>query len=159
MGVPVAAPEINQIAIVVKDLRKTVEMYHKILGWGPWNIYLPKPSRRSDLTLRGKAVHYTVNVAETRVGSVSFEIIEPVEGPSIHREFLEKRGEGLHHIGCFTTHELDAALRNFDQMGIGVLMSGKIDGVQWYYMDTEPILKLVYETGDEAAPTPDLTYP
>ena len=34
---------ITQVAAVVKDLRKSLEHYHKALGWGPWNVYEHKP--------------------------------------------------------------------------------------------------------------------
>jgi len=32
------------------------------------------------------------------LGSLSLELIEPVGGPSTWREFLDTRGEGVHHI-------------------------------------------------------------
>ena len=30
---------ISQIAVVCRDLQKTMEQYTKLLGWGPWNVY------------------------------------------------------------------------------------------------------------------------
>jgi Glyoxalase/Bleomycin resistance protein/Dioxygenase superfamily len=31
--------EIEQIGIVVRDLRETMEQYRRLLGWEPWDIY------------------------------------------------------------------------------------------------------------------------
>ncbi len=88
----------TQVAIVAKDLRKTIETYHRMLGWGPWNVYVLKPPRLHHTIVRGKSLHYTMQIAETHVGPIGFEIIEPLEGPSIYKEFLEQKGEGLHHV-------------------------------------------------------------
>src|SRR6516164_7810384 len=92
---------ITQIAVVVKDLRKTMEMYHKALGWGPWNVF-------------------------------------------------EHKGEGLHHVACMLhTHaEADEARKRFERMGAQVLMGGRIgESIQFYYLDTEPLLKVIIESG------------
>ena len=153
------AREIHQVAIVVKDMWKTVQVYHEVLGWGPWNIYVCKPPRHTDTVVRGRLVHFTMQLAETQVGPVFFEVIEPLEGLSIYREFLEQKGEGLHHIACFNVDDLTGMLETFKRANVQVLMSGKIDGVRYCYMDTQPILKLIFETGDAGPATPDSTYP
>ena len=36
--------------------------------------------------------------AETHVGDMGFELLQPLEGPSIYREWLDEHGEGLHHF-------------------------------------------------------------
>ena len=44
--------------------------------------------------------------AECHAGPVVFELLQPLEGPSIYKEWLEERGEGLHHVACMRpTHE------------------------------------------------------
>ena len=152
--------KVSQVGIVVRDMHKTIELYHKTLGWGPWSIYVCKPPRHTDTILRGRRVNYTMQLAETRLGSMLFEIIEPLEGPSIYKEFLEEKGEGLHHIACFKTRGLNDTVARFEQMGVEILMSGKIDSVRYCYMNTEPLLKIIYETGNDAElAQPDSTYP
>jgi len=153
----------TQVAVVARDLRKTIRMYHKMLGWGPWNVYVLKPPRHHHTTIRGKPVHYTMQIAETHVGLLGFEVIEPLEGPSIYEEFLEQKGEGLHHVACMrTAAELDPMLERFKRIGVEVLMSGRIeDSIYYCYLNTEPMLKLVLETGSGHAINlkPDWTYP
>src|SRR5437868_1533679 len=135
---------ITQIGVVVRDLRKTVETYYEKLGWGPWNIYLAEPPLLHDTMLRGKPTEFTFMNAEAHVGPVDFEFIQPLEGPSIYKEFLEQHGEGIHHIACMGTGaNYEENLENFEKMGLQVLMSGAIgENIKFYYLESEPMLKL-----------------
>jgi len=140
---------ITQIAVVVHDLRKTMELYHKTLGWGPWSVYEHKPPRLHDTVLRGTPTHYTMLCAETHVGPVDFEIIQPLEGPSIYKEWLETHGEGVHHIACMKMgSDAAALLQQFEEMGMQPMMEGSIgETIRYFYLDTEPMLKFVLESG------------
>ena len=155
---------ITQIAVVVKDLRKTMEMYHKALGWGPWNVYEHKPPLLHSTELRGRPTQFTMLGAEVQAGPIVFELLQPLEGPSIYKEWLEHKGEGLHHVACMlhTHSEADEARKRFERMGAQVLMGGRIgDTIQFYYLDTEPLLKVIIESGSGHAIDlkPSWTYP
>jgi hypothetical protein len=155
---------ITQIAVVVKDLRKTMEMYHKALGWGPWSVYEHKPPLLHSTELRGKPTPFTMLGAEVQAGLIVFELLQPLDGPSIYKEWLEQRGEGLHHLACMLhTHaEADNLRTRFAGMGASVLMGGRIgETIQFYYLDTEPLLKVIIESGSGHAIDlkPSWTYP
>jgi hypothetical protein len=45
---------ITQISLVVRDLRKTMEQYHTILGWGPWNVFEHVPPMHHDTRVGGR---------------------------------------------------------------------------------------------------------
>jgi methylmalonyl-CoA/ethylmalonyl-CoA epimerase len=161
---PQAPMPISQIAIVVKDIHAAMEAYRKALGWGPWNVYEHKPPSLHDTELHGKAVPYTMLGAETHVGPIVVELLQPVEGPSIYKEWLETRGEGLHHIACMAHNqeESDAIKERFAAMGAEVLMGGRIgETIEFYYLDTEPLLKVIIESGSGHAVDlkPAYTYP
>ena len=141
---------ISQIAIVVADVHATMRAYHEALGWGPWNVYEHKPPALHDTHLHGKEQAFTMIGAETRVGPIVVELIQPGEGPSIYNEWLETKGEGLHHIACMahSQEESDAIKARFAGMGAGVLMGGRIgETIEFYYLDTEPMLKVIVESG------------
>ena len=36
--------------------------------------------------------------AVTQIGNIQLELIQPLNGPNIWKEFLEEKGEALHHI-------------------------------------------------------------
>lgn len=164
MSSEVGSLAISQVALVTKDLRKTIEMYYKMLGWGPWNVNVFEPPRHHHTMLHGKPVHFTMTCAETRVGPIEFEVIEPLEGPSIYKEFLEEKGEGLHHMACVrTSANIDETLAKLKDMGADILMEGMVgDSIRYYYLDTEPMLKMIFEAvrgGHSIAVKPDWTYP
>lgn len=156
--------EISQIAVVVNDLEKTMEQYTKLLGWGPWNVYRHEPPRLHDTVVRGQQVDYTMLGAETHVGEMGFELLQPLEGPSIYKEWLEQHGEGLHHVAVML-HDFDESTelkRKFAEVDADVLMGGRIgDTIEFYYLDTEPSLKIVLESGSGHAIdlVPDSVYP
>jgi methylmalonyl-CoA/ethylmalonyl-CoA epimerase len=154
---------ITQVAVVVKDLRKTMEAYHKVLGWEPWSVYEHKPPMLHHTEVRGKPVDYTMIGAEVHCNPIDFEILQPVEGPSIYKEFLEQHGEGLHHVAVVNSEEnVDRALDDFKKNGVDVIMSGRLgEGIRFYYLGTEPVLKMVAETvsGHAISMKPAYTYP
>ena len=79
------------------------------------------------------------------------------------REFLEQHGEGVHHIACMGTGaNYEENLENFEKMGLEPLMSGAIgDTIKFYYLDSEPLLKIVLESGSGhmISIKPAFTYP
>jgi 4-hydroxyphenylpyruvate dioxygenase-like putative hemolysin len=100
-----------------------------------------------------------MRLAIAQVGSLQLELIEPLEGPSVYKEFLAEKGEGLHHIQS-RIENVDETLAAFKEMGINILMSGKFGEGEFYYMDTEPVLGTVYElVKRRTRPPPEATYP
>jgi hypothetical protein len=155
--------EISQIGIVVKDLQKTMENYWKMLGIGPWSVYTFAPPALKEPMIRGKSIPYSMRLAIAQIGLMQLELIQPLEGPSIYKEFLAAKGEGLHHI-LTRIENIDETLLDFKKMGIDVLMSGKFYGGEFYYLDTEPILGIIFElakprTRERALPSPEKKYP
>jgi glyoxalase/bleomycin resistance protein/dioxygenase superfamily protein len=161
LGRPLA---ISQIAVVTNDLQRTMEQYTKLLGWGPWNVYRHEPPRLHDTVVRGQATDYTMLGAETDVNGMGFELLQPLEGPSIYKEWLEQHGEGLHHVACML-HDFDESTelkKRFDEIGSSVLMGGRIgETIEFFYLDTEPSLKIILESGSGHAIelVPEYTYP
>ena len=153
-------PEISQVAVVVRDMMKTIENYWRILGLGPWSIYTFAPPALKEMTLRGKPTSYSMRLAETTVGGIIVEVVEPLEGPSIYKEFLEQKGGGPHHIACYKVPDVKEALSRFRKMGIAILQSGKFDEVEFYYLDTEKALGTITEiVKDGKIRPPDSYYP
>jgi Glyoxalase/Bleomycin resistance protein/Dioxygenase superfamily len=155
--------KITQVAVVVADLRETMSKYYRIMGWAPWSVYEYGAPLLHHTTLRGKPVAYTMLGAEVHCDPIDFEILQPLEGPSIYREFLDQRGEGLHHVAVVNSADnVEAALAGFKKEGIDVLMSGRYgDDIEFYYMDTDPVLKMVAETvsGHSISMKPSYVYP
>lgn len=154
---------ITQVAVVVRDIRKAMESYYRMLGWEPWSVYDYKPPLLHDTMVRGRPTPYRMIGAEVHCDPIDFELLQPVEGPSIYKEFLDQHGEGLHHVSVVSTkHDVHAALNDFKNHGVDILMSGRIGpDIEYYYMDTEPTLKMIAETvsGHAISLKPSWTFP
>jgi methylmalonyl-CoA/ethylmalonyl-CoA epimerase len=154
--------QVLQVCVVVKDLRKSMEKYWNVFGIGPWKILTFKPPTMTNTRVREKPVSYSMKLGIARIGSIQWELIQPLTGESIYKDFLDQKGEGIHHIAC-DVGNYDQAVATMKKHGIGVLMSGDLPGESYAYMDTEKYLGTVLEiynrpAGFKPQPTED-TYP
>jgi len=141
---------ISQIAVVVRDLDASMKVYHELLGWGPWNVYEHVPPALHSTHVRGEPVEFSMLGAETDVDGIGFELVQPLTGPTIYQEFLDKYGEGIQHIAVMkhTQTESDEFKQTMSESGASVLMGGRIgETIEFYYLDTAPMLKFVLESG------------
>jgi methylmalonyl-CoA epimerase len=97
---------IHHIAIVVRDLDQALSFYQEALG-------LPLAERR-EVPAEG------VEVAFLPTGEAELELLRPLSAESGVGRFLEKRGEGLHHV-CLTVPDLEAAMARLEATGARVL--------------------------------------
>jgi catechol 2,3-dioxygenase-like lactoylglutathione lyase family enzyme len=136
---------INQVAIVVKDLQRTMEDYWNILGIGPWDVYSWEAPLVYDRKYHGKPAQTREKIAETRVGGVVLELCQPIAGDSIYRDFLTERGEGLHHLN-FLVDDVDATTEILSQQGFSCLQSGRFGPIEengaYSYIDIKPLLAI-----------------
>ena len=151
---PIIAPptpmKITQIAVVVRDIEAALKTYTQTLGWGPWSVFDYKPPLLHNTRVKGEPVEFRMIGAEASVDGLGFELIQPVSGPSIYQEFLDTHGEGVQHIACMKHSVEDSALmrEHWRANGAGELMSGRIgESIEFYYLDTAPMLKFVLESG------------
>ena len=135
---------ISHIGVVVKDLDKTVE-YFTSLGLGPFSFQnVTRPSS----TVHGKERSYGVRMAVSQQGPVELELIEYKEGETIHKEFLDAKGEGLHHLQ-FKVKDLDGTMKKFVKIGTSILQSVKFDaGGGYAYMGTDEPGGVIFEIAE-----------
>jgi methylmalonyl-CoA/ethylmalonyl-CoA epimerase len=61
-----------------------------------------------------------VRVAFFRVGDVRLELLEPTDPSSTVQAFLDKRGEGLHHL-AFTVEDIESRIAELKQSGLRMI--------------------------------------
>jgi methylmalonyl-CoA/ethylmalonyl-CoA epimerase len=158
----VKVKNVLQVGVVVRDLQKAMERYWNIFGIGPWDIYTFQPPAVTNTTVRGKPAEFTMRLALTQVGNVQWELIQPLTGNSIYKEFLDKHGEGLHHV-AFDVADFDQTVATLKKHGIGILSGGQTPADSFAYMDTEEVLGAPFEIykrkPDFKMPPPEATYP
>ena len=74
----------------------------------------------------------------------SLELIEPIGGPSTWQEFLDERGEGVHHIAFFV-EDTDQVVALLEGNGIAVVQQGDYTGGRYTYVDSAPALGVILE--------------
>jgi len=156
--------ETIQVCVVSRDIRRTMEGYVK-LGIGPWRVYTFSPDTVINATYRGKPEKYSMRLALTMTGGTMWEIIQPLDGPSIYKEFLEAHGEGIHHV-AFNCPGMSMEQRDaeFAKRGAKLIQSGVWRGVVPYaYYETEGLTTTTFETfiipTDKPLPDPEEWYP
>ncbi len=132
---------INHVCIMVRDLDATMERFWRILGIGPWRIHTSGHGYTG--TYHGQPNQFRQLAASAQAGSFRIELVQHLEGDTTGRDFLERHGEGLQHVGIYVSN-LDEALAHFKAHGIGVLtandgLGARGDG-RHTYVDTVPIL-------------------
>jgi hypothetical protein len=131
---------ILQVCLVVRDVEKVVRHFEDLLGVGPFSVYTVDSKEMPGVTYRGLPGDYCVKVAMTKVGGGVIELIENQRGKNIYTEFLEKHGEGIHHIGLITDN-FEPMMKNFQRRGLEPSLDGPIVGQttgRFTYFDTEP---------------------
>ena len=128
--------ETMQIALVVRDLDATMRTYVHEYGIGPWEIYEFNPDTVSEMAKDGEPAEYALRLALTMVGSVQWELIQPLDDKSMYAEFLATKGEGLHHVAVGVP-ELRRGARHLRAKGRRVLQAGVYNGVTFAYLSTD----------------------
>ena len=132
---------IDQIGVVVHSVDECVRTYEKILGEESFVVVEgEEPALLGD----GREIMIAGKLGFAQLGEVQLELIEITSGPSIHVDFLEKNGEGIHHVGMLVS-DFEERIERFKEMGIGVLQQGT--GMNRYaYMDTSPVILELIES-------------
>ena len=98
--------KIDHIAIAVHSIEEALQAYEGALGL--------------ELADVGEVSEQAVRVAFLPMGESALELVEPLTSDSGVAKFLEKRGEGIHHI-CFEVGDIEAALQNLAAKGVRLI--------------------------------------
>lgn len=154
---------VDQIAMVVKDLRAAMKRYVERYGVGPWYVIKFGPENVRDQTLHGKSQAYSHRLAICKIGNVWFELIESLSD-TIYREHLNRYGEGVIHHVKMVVDDHDQAIGFMQSKGIEVLQTGNWEGNSRYAnLSTESDLGFQVEISVPSPgfqmPEPDYWYP
>ena len=137
-----------QVGIVVPDLEAAMRAYGPPRGAGDvWRLWRYGEELLSDRRFRGSAGTFSMLIA-LGGSDPQLELIQPLEGPSIYHEHLERSGSGLHHL-AFRVTDVAAATDEMERAGFGVLQSGYGFGADgsggFAYYDTVAALGYIAE--------------
>ncbi len=97
---------IEHIGIAVKSLKEAIPFYEKVLGLTCYSVEEVKDQK--------------VKTAFFMVGQTKIELLESTEPDGPIGKFIEKRGEGVHHI-AFAQEDVVGALKNAEDNGVQLI--------------------------------------
>src|SRR5579859_3780968 len=100
---------IDHVAIVVRSLEASLSFYRDVLGIAP--------SRIIDFPSEGVKIAF---LPLDGPGGSEIELLEATDASTGVARFLDKRGEGLHHV-CLEVPDIDHALEELTAIGASVL--------------------------------------
>lgn len=99
---------IDHVAIAVKNLDESLAVFKNLIADGVAKITIEEvPAQK-------------VRVAFIHIGDTKIEFLESMSPESTVAKFIEKRGEGLHHLALETT-DIHQEVKDVAARGFGVL--------------------------------------
>jgi methylmalonyl-CoA/ethylmalonyl-CoA epimerase len=98
--------KISHLGIAVKDLKTASETYRKLLQSEPSEMEF--------------VAEQMVNVVKFTVGESTIELLEGTSPDSPISKFIEKRGEGIHHV-AYESDDVKTDLKRLDENGFELI--------------------------------------
>jgi len=98
--------KLDHIGIAVKDLDKAIKLYKDVFGIEPSLVY--------------ESAYTKAKIAFIPMGETRIELIQPSNPESVVGKFLEKKGEGIHHIS-FKVKDVDQSLMEIESKGVQLI--------------------------------------
>jgi methylmalonyl-CoA/ethylmalonyl-CoA epimerase len=97
---------IEHIGVAVKSLKEAISFYENVLGLDCYAIEEVKDQK--------------VKTAFFMVGQTKIELLESTDPEGPIGKFIEKKGEGIHHI-AFAQEDIAASLKNAEENGVQLI--------------------------------------
>jgi methylmalonyl-CoA/ethylmalonyl-CoA epimerase len=131
-----------QIGIVVNNIDEATKYYQDVFGMGPFEKVTVS---YTNATYHGETCGYSGKRAFFNLGPVQIELIELIDGKTIHGDFLKEKGPGLHHIG-FRVKDLKQAKENAQKKGLSITQDyQRPSGFGFAYLDSDKVGGVIME--------------
>lgn len=104
---------INHIGIAVKDLNVSLDLFTKLFQIQ--NVHTEEVAAQK------------VKVASFKVGEVLIELTQATDESSPIAKFIEKKGEGIHHI-AFETDDVNSELNRLKELNFSLINETAVSG-------------------------------
>jgi len=98
--------KVEHIGVAVKSVDASIRVFRDILGLPMEKVYASDAIK--------------TKIAFFPIAGCTIELVEPMDPESPAAKFIEKRGEGIHHL-CLGVDDIEAALRHYESQGIELL--------------------------------------
>lgn len=139
-----ASKTVTQVAVIVKDIDKVRTAWADILGIEPPSVSIAEGHSSRPTKYRGRSSDAKAKLAFITMDNLQIELIQPLGGNSTWQEFLDKNGEGIHHI-AFSVKNIEGVEKQFELKGIPTVQTGGWDGGAYSYIDASGKLGCMLE--------------
>ena len=141
MNTPVTKHGFIQINIVVSDIETAAKKWAELLGIEVPEIRINHLEGNENYKYRGKPISCDLKVCNIEMNGFVIELHEPVGGESSFQEFLDKHGNGVHHIGFEVGDKRDEIIEELKAAGYDTDRTvGIYPGSSWTIVDSEDTL-------------------
>jgi len=117
---------------VVRNIEESVKKWEKFLGVKASQIIETEQLEKTGMKYRGKPSEGRAKLAFLQLENITIELIEPIGGPSTWMDFLEKHGEGVHHI-AFNVENMERVKSSLREIGVNIEQEGAFSGGTYAY--------------------------
>ena len=139
---PIPITGFIQIAVVVDDIERALDAWCELFDAPRPDVRVTDATPNPGETYRGSTAAYGLKLAVIDCKERGFivELHEPDENPSTFREFLDKHGNGVHHIGFQVGEARDAVIGELEGLGYAMRTIGMYTDGSWTIVDAEDSL-------------------
>jgi methylmalonyl-CoA/ethylmalonyl-CoA epimerase len=125
---------IDQVSYAVRDLDEAARRLDPLFG-----PFVTAPVDLPDVLCDGRRGPVSLKLGFGRSGALEVELVQVVAGAFPQREFLERRGEGIHHVR-FTVDDLDAKVDLMRAGGFSVVAGADTPQARFAYLEAPAII-------------------
>lgn len=136
--------KVTQVAIIVKDIDKARKAWSTVLGIPEPAISIAESHSSRPTLYNGTPSDAKSKLAFLRMDNLQIELIQPLGGNSTWQEFLDKNGEGIHHI-AFEVKNIDNLEQEFKTIKMPTIQRGGWNGGAYSYINASADLGCILE--------------
>jgi methylmalonyl-CoA/ethylmalonyl-CoA epimerase len=140
----ITSKKLAQVAIIVKDIDAARNAWAKLLGIEVPAVSIAESNSARPTLYMGKSSDAKAKLAFVTLENIQIELIQPMGGKSTWQEYLDKHGEGIHHV-AFQVKGIDGVEKRFDMQGDPTVQLGGWDGGAYSYIDASQNLGCILE--------------
>ncbi len=144
LATPLTKDQFIQVTIVVNDIRRAAKAWAVLLGVPEPEIWVNHLESNGDYpyTYRGKDnMPCDLQMCVIEMGNWVLELHQIDNNPSTFREFINKHGQGVHHLGFEVGDARDEVIKELKELGFDTERTiGIYPGSSWTIVDSEEVL-------------------
>jgi len=122
---------LNHIGVAVKDMEKTKDFL--------------KRNFEAELIHEMISKEQGIHSALVSLGELKFELMSPINGEGLIQEFINQRGEGIHHLS-FQVEDLQSTKSFLEEKGFKIIKQpSEVPGIEGIFLHPKSFLGLLVE--------------